>query len=778
MTRERIFIRPPRHFSVMLVSLKTALAVVLLALIGATNAQQGAYYDSNRHLWYNTSGSSFSTGLVIGNGRMGAMVFGSAFDKVILNEASVWNGLFEDRTNPGSLAAFPKARDMLIDGNYTQAGQLVLRDMSSIPTTSRWFSVTNDLLLDFGHAEGSISQYERWLDTIKGNTGLNYHYNGVKYTREYIANFPTGVIAIRLTASEPGALSVNVTLDRSKGILGKHASTENNTVTLDVGGDGSDAVPFRAAVRAKLDGAIIHRVISTTSNSGLRIIGATTVDLFYDAETAFQWPSESLYKNEVQKKLQNAVSRGFPFIKDEAIEDHSSLTTRVELNLGPASTNAKLPTDYRIDSYRENQGADVGFITLAFNFGCHLLVSSSRNTGGPGLGVPANLQGIWNDRYNPPWGSKYTVNINTEMNYWLAEVTNLPDTLRPLWDLLWRSHDKGNSVAKKMYNCPGYVSHHNLDLWGTRRRMTTGPSGRCDRDFLKNTAWPLFKDAATFYDCYLFEFEGYLSTGPSISPENAFYIPSGSPDAGMQAAIDIGPTMDNSLLYDLYTNIIESSEALGIDLTKDPVLSKVKNNRSKLRPAAIGSKGQILEYRKEYGEPEPMHRHISHLWDLYPGSRMTPAIHQTLANAARRSLELRLAAGGAHTGWSRIWTAACFARLLDGNQTLYHIESLLKEHPMKNILQAISREGVFQIDSNFGLVAAVLAAGSVKGLVARGGFVVSMSWKDGKLLEAQITSTRGGKLAMKVANGQNFMIDGADVDDVTTTAGRTYNVTL
>jgi hypothetical protein len=166
----------------MLVSLKTALAVVLLALIGATNAQQGAYYDSNRHLWYNTSGSSFSTGLVIGNGRMGAMVFGSAFDKVILNEASVWNDLFEDRTNPGSLAAFPKARDMLIDGNYTQAGQLVLRDMSSIPTTSRWFSVTNDLLLDFGHAEGSISQYERWLDTIKGNTGLNYHYNGVKYT--------------------------------------------------------------------------------------------------------------------------------------------------------------------------------------------------------------------------------------------------------------------------------------------------------------------------------------------------------------------------------------------------------------------------------------------------------------------------------------------------------------------------------------------------------------------------------------------------------------------
>uniref|UniRef100_A0A0B7KFY9 Uncharacterized protein n=1 Tax=Bionectria ochroleuca TaxID=29856 RepID=A0A0B7KFY9_BIOOC len=778
----------------MLVSLKTALAVVLLALIGATNAQQGAYYDSNRHLWYNTSGSSFSTGLVIGNGRMGAMVFGSAFDKVILNEASVWNDLFEDRTNPGSLAAFPKARDMLIDGNYTQAGQLVLRDMSSIPTTSRWFSVTNDLLLDFGHAEGSISQYERWLDTIKGNTGLNYHYNGVKYTREYIANFPTGVIAIRLTASEPGALSVNVTLDRSKGILGKHASTENNTVTLDVGGDGSDAVPFRAAVRAKLDGGSI----STTSNSGLRIIGATTVDLFYDAETAFQWPSESLYKNEVQKKLQNAVSRGFPFIKDEAIEDHSSLTTRVELNLGPASTNAKLPTDYRIDSYRENQGADVGFITLAFNFGRHLLVSSSRNTGGPGLGVPANLQGIWNDRYNPPWGSKYTVNINTEMNYWLAE---------------------GNSVAKKMYNCPGYVSHHNLDLWGDSTPHDNGtqwsmwPSSSLwltqhamehyrftgDRDFLKNTAWPLFKDAATFYDCYLFEFEGYLSTGPSISPENAFYIPSGSPDAGMQAAIDIGPTMDNSLLYDLYTNIIESSEALGIDLTKDPVLSKVKNNRSKLRPAAIGSKGQILEYRKEYGEPEPMHRHISHLWDLYPGSRMTPAINQTLANAARRSLELRLAAGGAHTGWSRIWTAACFARLLDGNQTLYHIESLLKEHPMKNMLQAISREGVFQIDSNFGLVAAVseslvqshagvvnllpalggrLAAGSVKGLVARGGFVVSMSWKDGKLLEAQITSTRGGKLAMKVANGQNFKIDGADVDDVTTTAGRTYNVTL
>lgn len=416
-------------------------------------------------------------------------------------------------------------------------------------------------------------------------------------------------------------------------------------------------------------------------------------------------------------------------------------------------------------------------------------------------------------------GSKYTVNINTEMNYWLAEVTNLPDTLRPLWDLLWRSHEKGTSVAKKMYNCPGYVSHHNLDLWGDSTphdngtQWTMWPSSSLwlqqhamehyrftgDKDFLKNKAWPLFKDAATFYNCYLFEFEGYLSTGPSISPENAFYIPSGYPDAGKQAAIDIGPTMDNSLLYDLYTNIIESSEALGIDLTKDAVLSKVKSNRSKLRPATIGSKGQILEYRKEYGEPEPSHRHISHLWDLYPGSRMTPASNQTLANAARKSLELRLNAGGAHTGWSRIWTAACFARLLDGDQALYHIESLLKEHPMKNLLQAISRGGVFQIDSNFGLVAAVseslvqshsgvvhllpalgskLATGSVKGLVARGGFVVSVSWKDGKLVEAQIKSTRGGKLAVQVADGQNFKIDGADVDDVTTTAGRTYKVTL
>jgi hypothetical protein len=405
------------------------------------------------------------------------------------------------------------------------------------------------------------------------------------------------------------------------------------------------------------------------------------------------------------------------------------------------------------------------------------------------------------------------------MNYWLAEVTNLPDTLRPLWDLLWRSREKGTAVAKNMYGCPGYVSHHNLDIWGDSTPHDIGtpwmmwPTSNLwltqhamehyrftgDLDFLRRKAWPLFKDAATFYDCYLFEFEGYLSTGPSLSPENSFYVPEGFPLAGKKESIDIGPTMDNSLLYSFYTNIIESAEALGIDLTTDAVLSKVESNRSKLRPPTIGSKGQILEYRREYGEPEPSHRHISHLWDLFPGSRMTPAENQTLADAARTSLELRLAAGGAATGWSRIWVAACFARLLDGDQALFNIESLLKEHPMPNLLQGINRGGVFQIDSNFGLVAALsesllqshagvvhllpalgsrLATGSVKGLVARGGFLVSVTWKDGKLVEANIKSTRGGKLAVKVAGGQNFKINGQDVDDVATTAGRTYKVTL
>ncbi|KAF9772673.1 hypothetical protein IL306_009609 [Fusarium sp. DS 682] len=772
---------------------RAVLVLAIMALLLAGVECQKGVYNSNRHLWYSTPGTNFNSGMAIGNGRIGAVIYGSANETVVLNEASVWSGQWTDRINPNANASFPVARQALVDGKYGAAETTVLRNMAAIPPKSQSFSITNNLGLNFGHSPNTWKNYERWLDTLDGHTGVSYDYNGVTYTREYVADFASGVVAVRLTSSREKALNVTVSLERGTGILGKWASTDNNTITIDVGDALATAIPFTAGVRvATSDGTV-----KTGSDSTLVVSGATTVDLFYDAETSFQWKTQNLWKAELKRKLTQAASQGFLTIANQAKSNHKNLAGRVQLDLGSGSQSA-LATDKRISAYRSTPDADHSFITLMFNFGRHLLISASRDTGRSGLGVPANLQ---------------------EMNYWMAESTNLPDTLRPLWDLMYRSRDKGGDVAKRMYNCPGYVSHHNLDIWGDSAPHDSGAPWTMwpvsnlwlthhmmehyryggDVTFLRNKAWPLFKDALAFYDCYLFKLEGYWATGPSISPENSFFVPSGQTDGGSKRSIDISPTMDMSLLHEFFTNVIEAADALNIPLNSDPILAKVESYRAGLRPHQIGSKGQILEWRKEYTEQEPGHRHISHLWDLFPGSQMTPLVNNTLAVAARKSLDLRLANNGGATGWSRTWVSACQARLHDGNATYNSVVNLLSNQPMTNLFHAISRGGVFQIDSNLGFPAVVtefllqshagvvhllpalppqLPQGSISGIVARGGFIVSISWQGGDLTEASIKSVRGGALKVRVADGQSFKINGRAVESVDTVAGSTYKITL
>lgn len=337
------------------------------------------------------------------------------------------------------------------------------------------------------------------------------------------------------------------------------------------------------------------------------------------------------------------------------------------------------------------------------------------------------------------------------------------------------------------------------NLWLTNHMMEhyrfTG-----DDQFLKDKALPVFRDVAAFFECYIFEHQGYYSTGPSISPENYFVIPEGMSNKGEKGAIDISPTMDNSLLYDFFTSYIEIASALGISEDEDEMITKADKFRSGLRPTPIGSHGQIQEWRNDYTEMEEGHRHLSHLWDLFPGSAMSPLLNETLSDAAKVSLQRRLAAGGASTGWSSAWTAACFARLLDGDTTLEQTRTLIGNHAMYNLFHKHDGSGKFQIDSNFGIVGAIaewfvqshagvvhllpalgsdIPAGSVKGLVARGGFVVDLSWNDdGMLAEANVESTRGGTLKIRVSDGKGFKIDGQNVDTVETESGGTYKVTL
>lgn len=321
-----------------------------------------------------------------------------------------------------------------------------------------------------------------------------------------------------------------------------------------------------------------------------------------------------------------------------------------------------------------------------------------------------------------------------------------------------------------------------------------------DQAFLKDTAWDLFYDAAAFWNCYLFEYNGYTTSGPSASPENSFIIPDNMSIAGEEASIDLSPTMDTLLLREFFTNVLAIASDLGISTTDDEVLSNVQSLLDGLRPALIGQYGQIQEWRIDYVEAEPDNRHISHLWDLFPNSRFTPLVNQTLADAARVSIERRLAAGGAATGWSRSWVSACFARLLDGNQFYNQTQQLLQGHVMPNMFNAINAGStLFQIDSNFGVVAAItesllqshagvvhllpaladkIPTGSVTGLVARGGFEVNISWEDGALAEATIKSRLGNALTVRVAEGVSFKIDGEETDSIETTTGSTYTVTL
>ncbi|KAI1047196.1 hypothetical protein LB505_011651 [Fusarium chuoi] len=785
---------------------------IFVALAASVGAQKGNYSGS-RHLWYDSPGGDFRSSLPIGNGRLGALVQGSISEKIIINENSVWSGPFQDRINPGSSEAFPKARKLLTENDYTGAAGLA-SDMYGIPPQNRWYSMTGNLLLDFGHQAEEVSNYERWLDTLEGTTGISYDINGVTYTREVVANFPLGVIAARFTASKHGALNIGVSLERDRGVISNTATGGGNNIMMDVGGSGADAIPFTAGLRVVSNDGTIK-----ADGSSLNITKASTVDLFLDVETSFQWKSESDWKAGLVNKLDQAVKRGFESLKAEATSDHQRLMERVALDLGSNKGTSSQPTDKRVSAYASQPSDDPEFITLSFQFGRHLLISASRDAGGSGLGVPANLQGIWNDMYNPPWGSKFTVNINTEMNYWLAETTDLTETLRPLWDLMYRSRDKGSEVATKMYGCAGYVSHHNLDLWGDSAPHDSGtaysiwPSSNLwlsqhmmehyrftgDKTFLREKAWPLFKDIAAFFDCYLFEFDGKWTSGPSTSPENVFIIPKDGSEAGSKESFDISITMDNSLLREFFSNVIEAAGILGVDLSTDKVLSKVKDYRDGLRPTEIGARGQIQEWRQDYAEAEPGHRHYSHLVDLFPARAMSPLLNKTLANAAQKSIELRLAAGGASTGWSRVWTAALYARLLNGDKAYDNIQTLLGRHPATNLFHNIEPGQAFQIDSNFGLVAAVaetlvqsqagvvhilpalgsqVKTGSVSGLVARGGFQVSIVWKDGLLVEAKVKSRLGNSLKVRVSDGSSFKIDGKGVTEVETTSGQTYTITL